>query len=188
MGFLNPYVGLKRDTGGYYLDYADAAASPFYKQYDNAARLSAANKGGRVDLSSFDPYASQSEVVLSTGGDSGQEVRGTPYGPIGRKVSDSRFKGQAFGRADQQFSSDQEVARIQQQGRDQTKQAQLSSEISYAQDAARRASQDTQAGGTSPAGPDVQLSTSGSDAQDGEGGDARRRRQSFGQSGAGLKI
>ena len=187
MGVLNPYIGLKRDANGY-LDYGEASASPFYKQHDNAARLAAANKGGRVDLSSFNPYASQSEVVLAQAGDSSPEVRGSPYGPLAQTIMDRRFKGQSYDRADQQYASDQEVARIQQQGRDQIKQAQLSSEITYAQDAARRASQDSQAGGTTPGGPDVRLNTSGSDAQDEEGGDSRRRRKSFGQTGAGLKI
>src|SRR5690606_12202270 len=124
---------------------------------------------GRVNLSEFDPYAGQSEVA--------------------RALTDGRLKRQAFGLADQQFASDQEVARIQQQGRDHIKQAQLSSEISYAQDAARRAAEDQQRSGTTPGGPDVQLTTGGDNGDaldDGGRGGARRRRGAY--QGSGLKI
>lgn len=146
MGFMNPYVGLGRDGTGYYLDYAEAQSSPYYK---NGAGLSSANTGVRVDTPSFNPY----------------------------------------GQADQQYASDQEVAPTAQEGRDQSKQAQLSSEIGYAQDAARRASVDQQQGGTTPGGPDVQLTTGGNngDATDDEGGGGTRRRRGAYQ-GSGLKI
>lgn len=189
MGFMNPYAGLKRDDTGYYLDVNEATSNPFYKQYDNAERLQSSAQGGKAYLSSFDPYATTEQVTVTTGGDGNEQTTtGSPYSPMGARLSDAVFKGQAYGRADRQYASDQEVARIAQEGRDQTKQAQLSSEISYAQDAARRASMDQQRSGTTPGGPDVQLTTGDNgDATNDEGGGGTRRRRSAYQ-GSGLKI
>lgn len=191
MGFMNPYAGLKRDDSGYYLDYAEASSSPYYKgNQGRSAALSAANRGGRVDMSSFDPFAYDSSGATTDTGASGEGLLPQGMGDaIARDISERQFKEQAYGRADKQYASDQEVARIAQEGRDRIKQAQLSSEIGYAQDASRRASEDQQRSGTTPGGPDVRLTTDGGDADsvdDGGGGGARRRRGAY--QGSGLKI
>lgn len=186
MGFMNPYVGLKRDDSGYYLDYTEAASSPYYKNsQERSATLAAANRGGRVDVSSFDPAAPTASVVTGVVNNSAPGLGRA----IARAFIENSLKAPAYYRADQQYASDKEVARIAQEGRDQIKQAQLSSEIGYAQDAARRASMDQQRGGTTPGGPDVQLTTGGDngDATDDEGGGGTRRRRGAYQ-GSGLKI
>lgn len=186
MGFMNPYVGLKRDDSGYYLDYAEASSSPYYKKNSaQSARLAAANQGGRVNLDTFSPYSGDGDPIFDI--ESGTEP--SAGWAIAKAITDARFKGPAYGRADQQYASDKEVARIAQEGRDQIKQAQLSSEIGYAQDAARRAAEDQQRSGTTPGGPDVRLTTGDGDTDsvdDGGGGGARRRRSAY--QGSGLKI
>lgn len=187
MGFMNPYVGLKRDDTGYYLDYDEASSSPYYKDdQGRSAALSAANRGGRVDMSSFDPLAHVPPVPMP--GIQGLVPEFSKE--VSRAIIEGKFKDSAFGRADQQYATDQEVARIAQEGRDRIKQAQLSSEIGYAQDAARRASEDQQRSGTAPGGPDVRLTTGDRDTDsvddEGGGGSARRRRAAY--QGSGLKI
>src|SRR5690606_17858251 len=182
--FMNPYVGLRRDGSGYYLVYAEASSSPYYRNDIQRKRLAAANQGGRVDLTTFSPYGGAATAYDNKTGTE------TPvnWGQV-RSIIDGMFKGQSYGRADRQYASDKEVARIAQEGRDQIKQAQLSSEIGYAQDAARRAAEDQQRSGTTPGGPDVQLTTGGDNGDaldDGGRGGARRRRGAY--QGSGLKI